>query len=512
MENKEEINAKKKKKAFTLIELLAIIVILAIIAVITVPIILNIIDNSRKGAVQDSAFGYKDAISKFYVTKLSKDSAYKIPNGTYTVNGTNGYLVGTETLEIEVSGQKPNSGAVEIENNNVKQACLKFGDYAVTITDGSVGTAQKASCNGTILGESGGNDTPNTNIAANTIISKSITESALNNYSDKSTVKVPVTVNHPAVTENTATGSTIPALTSYTYMGADPDNYIYFNCDTYEESEQNSQTCEMWRIISVENNKLKITTADSIGSMPWDEGYVNHGSDFDNGQYNYKNDWATSDLNDFLNGKYLNNGVAINYTKDGKEISIPARTYFDRFNYTISASGSGSGSGTGSGASLGKRYSYLNQTTSSLISNTIWYLGGGTDNRITPAQAYAMERGNEKYTGDDITRTTSVNSKVAIMSLSDYTFASSACYNGTTELYNYNNCTSSNWLYNGNYQCLLSPSSDDSSNVWYVVDDLGYADHSDVSNTYGVRPVVYLNSNIGLSGSGTSSDPYKIIR
>ena len=50
---------RKKKNAFTLIELLAIIVILAIIALITVPIILNIIENSRKGAAQDSAYGYK---------------------------------------------------------------------------------------------------------------------------------------------------------------------------------------------------------------------------------------------------------------------------------------------------------------------------------------------------------------------------------------------------------------------------------------------------------------------
>ena len=51
---------KKKTKGFTLIELLAIIVILAIIAVITVPIILNVIDNSKKGAAKDSAYGYKD--------------------------------------------------------------------------------------------------------------------------------------------------------------------------------------------------------------------------------------------------------------------------------------------------------------------------------------------------------------------------------------------------------------------------------------------------------------------
>ena len=50
----------KTNSAFTLIELLAIIVILAIIAVITVPIILNVIDNAEKGAIKDSAYGYKD--------------------------------------------------------------------------------------------------------------------------------------------------------------------------------------------------------------------------------------------------------------------------------------------------------------------------------------------------------------------------------------------------------------------------------------------------------------------
>ena len=54
----------KRKNAFTLIELLAIIVILAVIAVITVPIILNIIENSKKGAIADSAYGYKSAVDK----------------------------------------------------------------------------------------------------------------------------------------------------------------------------------------------------------------------------------------------------------------------------------------------------------------------------------------------------------------------------------------------------------------------------------------------------------------
>lgn len=136
---------KKKENAFTLIELLAIIVILAIIAVITVPIILNIIENSRKGAATDSAYGYKDAIQMYYVDELSKNSEYTIPNGSYTVNN-DGYLVGNLTLNIDVAGTKPDGGTVEIEKNTLKNACLVFDGYAVTFTGGSITSTEKGDC------------------------------------------------------------------------------------------------------------------------------------------------------------------------------------------------------------------------------------------------------------------------------------------------------------------------------------------------------------------------------
>ena len=47
----------KNKKGFTLIELLAVIIILAVIALIATPIVLNVIDNARKSANKDSAYG-----------------------------------------------------------------------------------------------------------------------------------------------------------------------------------------------------------------------------------------------------------------------------------------------------------------------------------------------------------------------------------------------------------------------------------------------------------------------
>lgn len=83
---------KMNKKGFTLIELLAIIVILAIIAVITVPIILNVIDNAKKGAAKNSVIGYGKAVELAY-TQYQFDQQFEgtsegTPTGISIVSGT----------------------------------------------------------------------------------------------------------------------------------------------------------------------------------------------------------------------------------------------------------------------------------------------------------------------------------------------------------------------------------------------------------------------------------------
>jgi len=128
---------KKRKNGFTLIELLAIIVILAIIAVITVPIILNIIENARRGAAIDSAYNYKDAINKYYLEELSKNTSYKFPNGVYDVD--NGALKkGTDTLDIAVSGASPSNGWVKAKNGEITSYSIVIGDYTVTMSNDEV--------------------------------------------------------------------------------------------------------------------------------------------------------------------------------------------------------------------------------------------------------------------------------------------------------------------------------------------------------------------------------------
>ena len=158
---------RKNNKGFTLIELLAIIVILAIIAVITVPIILNIIDNLRKGAATDSAYGYKDAVNKAYAQELAKPNQEGLKlNGIYEVQSdgtlkpatgsTFGIATENYALPVSVSGDKPTSGTLTYENNVLTSGTLIIGDYTATYSNGSF-TATKT---GSVSNGQSGNQAP----------------------------------------------------------------------------------------------------------------------------------------------------------------------------------------------------------------------------------------------------------------------------------------------------------------------------------------------------------------
>ena len=135
----------KKNKGFTLIELLAIIVILVIIAVITVPIILNVIDNSRVGTIKDSIYGYKDAINKFYMLELYKNGNFKL-NGTYRLTNKGELIDSENTYVVPFSGNIPSGGNLTYENNILKNGCITMDEYKVIIEDGEVKTLEKGNC------------------------------------------------------------------------------------------------------------------------------------------------------------------------------------------------------------------------------------------------------------------------------------------------------------------------------------------------------------------------------
>ena len=113
---------KEKNKGFTLVELLAVIVILALIALIATPIILNVINDAKKQAAKDSAYGYMDAVEKYIVSSELEDES--IQDGTYRVEDLN--------KKISVKGSTPDNGNIEIKEGAVKNYNLGIDGYYIT--------------------------------------------------------------------------------------------------------------------------------------------------------------------------------------------------------------------------------------------------------------------------------------------------------------------------------------------------------------------------------------------
>ena len=119
---------KMNKKGFTLIELLAIIVILAIIAVITVPIILNIIDEAKKGAEKNSVIGYGKAVELAYTQYLFEQSTGVDDEHNTHLDNTTG-----ETTTTNISNGK----TINISIDNVdKKLKVDFDGDKVVCTVG----------------------------------------------------------------------------------------------------------------------------------------------------------------------------------------------------------------------------------------------------------------------------------------------------------------------------------------------------------------------------------------
>ena len=132
---------KEKNKGFTLVELLAVIVILALIALIATPIILNVINDAKKQAAKDSAYGYMDAVEKYIVSSELEDES--IQDGTYRVEDLN--------KKISVKGSTPDNGNIEIKNKEVKSYDIGIDGYAVNNGEVKKVSTTKSFKNGTAV-------------------------------------------------------------------------------------------------------------------------------------------------------------------------------------------------------------------------------------------------------------------------------------------------------------------------------------------------------------------------
>ena len=282
------------------------------------------------------------------------------------------------------------------------------------------------------------------------------------------------------------------------YYGANPNNYIYFNCSDY--SNQTSSTCETWRIIGVFDGKLKLIRGSQIGKYSWDNKNTSTGAENDAG----KNDWTTARLMKLLNpSNYYK--VDSNDNNLGQSLyynSASGKCYSGQNNATVDCDFTSTG--------------IKNAETRNMIAETTYNLGGWNSNSVYSNQIYEYERGTTVYSG----RPTTWKGKIALAYPSDYGYAADLNQCKDKTLYDYDNrtCTSNNWMKaiitnNGsNTGWLLTPHSGHSSAAWYVSSD-GFVNYNyGACVATGAVPVLSLSSELGIEsgGDGSSSKPYKL--
>jgi len=127
------------RKGFTLIELLAVIVILAVIATIATPIVLNIINDAKESSVRNSAEFYIDAVESAIMDKnMSSDGDF---NPSVCIVNVDGNVVCDGiTLEVRVSGKKPNGGTFLFEDTTLVNVSLVFDNISLILNDGELVT------------------------------------------------------------------------------------------------------------------------------------------------------------------------------------------------------------------------------------------------------------------------------------------------------------------------------------------------------------------------------------
>ena len=211
----------------------------------------------------------------------------------------------------------------------------------------------------------------------------------------------------------------------YIYKGANPNNYITFNNET-------------WRILSIEGDgRIKIVRDELLSNRAFDS--------------TNSNNWdRPSDIRTYLNGEYLDS-ITLNKEK--------------------------------------------------IVSST-WSIGAVTYGNDDLAGQIASE--NE---------TQSQEASVGLITASEYLRANTnteLCGNLSLNNNNYSTCKTTNWLFkNNNYYWTISPHSGYSNSVFDVGSD-GDVYSNYVGSADSVLPAITLSSDINLSGSGETGNPFVI--
>ena len=258
------------------------------------------------------------------------------------------------------------------------------------------------------------------------------------------------------------------------YYGSDPNNYVRFNN-------------ELWRIIGVFGNNVKLIRSEKLGDLSWDssEESINEGWGV--------NEWSTSALKNYLNTMYYGGTSVTCYNAKNKQTTTCPTNK-------------------------------LNTESKTLIDYYTWKTGAIEMSKRTNTPAfYKSERGN--VTGkicnggsacnDTVERTTEWPGYIGLPYATDYAYASgeSICETNMVKQDSSNTyiCKNNNWMFKPNtwYWTLSLDAYPSASRGVWLVHGAGSVANNNAAYGGAIFPAIYLKTDILIkSGTGRSNDPY----
>ena len=437
----------KKRNAFTLIELLAVIVILAVILVIAIPRILDVIETSKKDSIKSSARMIINSAEK-------KNMIDKVNGSTEEVTCDNSVKLSKEDYEsCKITIDEEGKATINLVGKG------KFDGYKCIGTNDNLACGQVESITLPLNG-------------------KEYIEKLYSNELSR--------IENGLKKDNTEDQN-------IRYYGSNPNNYVSFNN-------------ELWRIIGVFGNNVKLVRSEKLGDLSWDSS----ASSVNNGEG--VNEWSQADLKNYLNTMYYG-GTSVTCYGGSKNSTITCPT------------------------------NTIDETSKSLIDYHTWNTGAidVTDTTIVNQETFALntvsfynaERGTKtgkictSGTGcnDTVERTTEWPGYVGLPYVTDWAYASSESdceTNMNAGDIDFDNgifnmtCKKNNWMHHGTTMEIedatwfMSPDAlpDIAVYVWLVT-GVGNANGSHAAYPLSAFPTIYLKSNILIeSGIGTTSNPY----
>ena len=232
-------------------------------------------------------------------------------------------------------------------------------------------------------------------------------------------------------------------------------------------------------------SRLKIIRNESIGEYSWDNKGLGTGSSV--------SDFGSNNWDDSALQIVLNEGAYWNRTSG----DCPNGSYGTTTSCNFSSNG-------------------LTSEAKSMISKTVWNLGGVSGSSGSVSSFYEKERSNNVFSNHSATWI----GNIGLVYPSDYGYATSGgnttsrttCLSiGLNQFSTYEDCYTNNWLNNEIDQWTLTPDTEQ-SDFAFQIDKDGYVQiDSEVIEQKSIIPVTYLSSNVKITGgTGTSNDPYEL--